>query len=186
MTIATIIAGLQTFAHAVRLWAKSKIGKATIIGLIIFFIVVAFAITVSVKNGQIKKREEQISKQKEEILQLEYSKETLENELNYLKTSRIMKGLYTNSTANIEKVEREKLTRTDYEAINQISNDFYNFYDSYDGDYNYKLSNERKIYKSSAFDSSREILYSKNRGQAGFNKSVSRVGDKNIGVAALV
>lgn len=180
MTIATIITGLRTFS-------KSKLGKATIIGLIIFFIVVAFAITISVKNGQIKKREEQISKQKEEILQLEYSKETLENELNYLKTSRIMKGLYTNSTANIEKVEREKLTRTDYEAINQISNDFYNFYDSYnDGDYNYKLSNERKIYKSSAFDSSREILYSKNRGQAGFDKSVSRVGDKNIGVAALV
>lgn len=175
MTIATIIAGVKTFA-------KSKLGKATILALIIAFIVGAFAITVSVKNGQIKKREEQISKQKDEILQLEYSKETLQNELDYLKQSRILKGHYTNSSANIERVEREKLTRTDNEAINQISNDFYNFY----SDYNYWLSNEGKIYKSSFVYSAREILYSKNRGQAGFNKGVSRGYDENIGVAVMV
>lgn len=178
MTMATIIAGVRTFA-------KTKLGKAVILALIIAFIIGAFAITVSVKNGQIKKRDEQISKQKEDILQLEYSKETLQNELDYLKQSRILKWLYTNSSANIERVEREKLTRTDYEAINQISNDFYNFYDDYNVG-NYELSNEGKIYKSSFVYSAREILYSKNRGQAGFDKGVSRGYDENIGVAVMV
>lgn len=164
---------------AIITFAKSKIGKATIIAFIILIVVLVFAGIIASKTIEINKKERVIKEQEDLIQFLELKKERLENELNYIKESRVLKDYYTNSSESVNKIEREKLTRMENETINKLSNDFYNFYIS-------ELSNENKIYKSSFVDSARKILYSSNIGQTRFNESVSRVGYEDKRVAALV
>lgn len=167
-------------ASIIFTFLKSKVGKASIIIILTALIIVAFATTIAIKDSAIRKKEEQILKQSEEIDNLNLSKESLENELNYIKSNKILENIYTNSSESIEKIEREKLTRFDNEAINKISNDFYNFYiDS-------GLSNYNKISENADVDSARKISYSANIRQKRFNKSLSAVCYENIAVASLV
>ncbi|WP_288550154.1 hypothetical protein [uncultured Brachyspira sp.] len=155
---------------------KSKAGKISILLFLLVFIVSAFFTVVAVKDNAIKKKDAEISKSQEKIINLELSKETLQNELKYYKEREKLYSSFTDSSLSIKKVEQEALTRYDNEAINFISNDFYNYF---------SLS-EHKICKSAYVSTASKILYTGYYKQKRFNKSVSRECYKNIRVAALV
>lgn len=168
------VAGILTFL------SKSKIAKATII---IFLIIVAFgsfAITVAVKNKAISEKETELQEYKQEIENLELINEALKKQLKYDKEEAVVLKGFDNSKEQTKKVERETLTRTDNEAINSISNDYYYYYKRYG------LSNSDKVYKSSFDETARKILYSADYGQKGFNRGVSGKRNENIAVAGLV
>lgn len=160
--------------------SKSKIAKAAIIVFLIAVIFGAFAITVAVKNKAISEKETKLQEYKDELENLELINEALKKQIKYDKENTVVLKGFDNSKEQTKKVEREALTRTDNEAINSISNDYYSYYERY------LLSNSNKVYKDTFDKSSRKILYSKDFRQAGFDRSVSGKRNKNISVASLV
>ena len=168
------VAGILTFL------SKSKIAKATIIIFLIIVAFGAFAITVAVKNKAISEKETELQEYKQEIENLELINEALKKQLKYDKEKAVVLKGFDNSKEQTKKVERETLTRTDNEAINSISNDYYYYYKRYG------LSNSDKVYKSSFDKTARKILYSADYGQKRFDRSVSGKRNENIAMAGLV
>lgn len=168
------IAGILTFL------SKSKIAKISIIIFFIVIIVGSFAIAIAVKNKAIREKEMELQEYIEEIENLELINEALKKQLKYDRESAVVLKGFDNSKEQTKKVEREALTRTDNEAINSISNDYYYYYERY------LLPNSNKVYKDTFDETARKILYSKNYRQKGFNRSVSAKRDKNIAMASMV
>ena len=156
---------------------KSKIGKVSMIVLLLIIMLSAFVITIKVKDNAIRKKENELYKQREKIENLELSKEVLEKELDFYKENENYHNSFSNSSAVIEEIEKDILTRYDNEAINFISNDFYNYFN--------KL-HDYKVYKNSAVNSSSKILYTSYYKQERFNKSLSRERYQNRRMAAMV
>ena len=168
------VAGILAFL------SKSKIAKASIIIFLIIVAFGAFAITIAVKNKAISEKETELQEYKQELENLELINEALKKQLKYDKEEAVVLKGFDNSKEQTKKVEREALTRTDNEAINSISNDYYYYYKRYG------LSNSDKVYKSSFDKTARKILYSADYGQKRFNRSVSRKRNENIAMAGLV
>lgn len=168
------IVGILTFL------SKSKIAKISIIIFFIVIIVGSFAIAIAVKNKAIREKEMELQEYREEIENLELINEALKKQLKYDRESAVVLKGFDNSKEQTKKVEREALTRTDNEAINSISNDYYYYYERY------LLPNSNKVYKDTFDETARKILYSKNYRQKGFNRSVSAKRDKNIAMASVV
>lgn len=162
---------------AVLSFFKTKLGKASIIALIVIVIVSAFMITLSIKDAAIRSKEMQIIKQQENIKRLELEKESIEKELEFVKELERLETSYNNSSESIEKVSEETLTRYDNEAINSISNDFYNYFNG--------LS-DNEIRKDTDVASAEKVLYTGDFRQKRINKSISEERYKNKRMAALV
>ena len=168
------LAGILTFL------SKSKIAKATMIIFLIVVIISAFALTITLKNKVISEKETELQEYRDEIENLELINEALKKQLKYDRENAVVLKGFDNSKEQTKKVEREALTRTDNEAINSISNDYYYYYKRYG------LPNSNKVYKGPFDETARKILYSRNYGQKGFNRSVSSKRNENIAVAGLV
>lgn len=168
------IAGVLTFL------SKSKIAKISIIIFIIVIIIGSFAIAIAVKNKAIREKEAELQEYKDEIENLELINEALKKQLKYDRENAVVLKGFDNSKEQTKKVEREALTRTDNEAINSISNDYYYYYKRY------LLPNSNKVCEDTFDDTARKILYSRDCQQKGFNRSVSSKCDKNITMASLV
>lgn len=168
------VAGILAFL------SKSKIAKASIIIFLIIVAFGAFAITVAVKNKAISEKETELQEYRNEIENLELINEALKKQIKYDKENAVVLKGFDNSKEYTKKVEREALTRTDNEAINSISNDYYNYYKRYG------LPNSDKVYKSSFDETTRKILYSADCRQKRFDRSVSGKRNENIAMAGLV
>ena len=162
---------------AVLSFFKTKLGKASIIALIVIVIVSAFMITLSIKDAAIRDKEMQIIKQQKNIKRLELEKESIEKELEFVKELERLETSYNNSSESIEKVSKETLTRYDNEAINSISNDFYNYFNG--------LS-DNEIRKDTDVAAAEKVLYTGDFEQKRINKSISEERYKNKRMAALV
>lgn len=167
-------------ASVLTFLSKSKIAKASIIIFGIIVIIFAFALTITLKNKVISEKETELQEYRDEIENLELINEALKKQIKYDKENAVVLKGFDNSKEYTKKVEREALTRTDNEAINSISNDYYNYYKRYG------LPNSDKVYKSSFDETTRKILYSANCRQKRFDRSVSSKRNENITVASMV
>lgn len=155
---------------------RTKIGKASIIALVIAMIIALFITTVSVKDKAIMQKEIELQQKQEDINRFQLGNETLQKELEFIKENEKFKNNFTNS--KVSYIEKELLTRKEHEAFNYISNSFYNYFSI--------LSKSSKIYKNAIVKTARNILYKDYYKQTRFNEKLSRCYYQNRTMAIMV
>lgn len=186
---------------------KTKLGKSIIAAVIIALIVFVCFSVIAYKNNTIRQKEKEIAQYQENIKGLELQAQTLQNEILFIKENEKFQNSFSNSDAMIKSIDKEKLTRTEYETFNSISNNFYKYFF-----YNKRFKNSQelqtvpaetvcarffrsyinfmqyknKICQSTAFYTARNIYYKVSNKSSGFNEEVSGKYYKNRRMADLV
>ena len=187
-----------------------KINKKIIIAVIMVLIVSIFIVLIAAKDSEIHQKEKEIAQYQENIKGLELQAETLQNEILFIKENEKFQNSFSNSDAMIKSIDKEKLTRTEYETFNSISNNFYKYFNSIFYKKRFKNSQElqtvpsetvcasffrfninfmqykNKICQSTAFYASRNIYYKVSNKSAGFNEKISGKYYKNRRMAIMV
>ena len=188
----------------------AKINKKIIIAVIMVLIVSIFIVLIAAKDSEIHQKEKEIAQYQENIKGLELQTQTLQNEILFIKENEKFQNSFSNSDAMIKSIDQEKLTRTEYETFNSISNNFYKYFNSIFYKKRFKNSQElqtvpaetvcarffrsyinfmqykNKICQSTAFYTSGNIYYKVSNKSAGFNEKVSGKYYKNRRMADLV
>ena len=159
----------------------AKINKKIIIAVIMVLIVSIFIVLIAAKDSEIHQKEKEIAQYQENIKGLELQAETLQNEILFIKENEKFQNSFSNSDAMIKSIDKEKLTRTEYETFNSISNNFYKYFNSIN-----IMSGTNKICQNTAFYASRNLYYKVRNKSAGFNEEVSGKYYKNRRMADLV
>lgn len=185
----------------------AKINKKIIIAIIMVLIVSIFIVLIAAKDSEIHQKEKEIAQYQENIKGLELQAQTLQNEILFIKENEKFQNSFSNSDAMIKSIDKEKLTRTEYETFNSISNNFYKYFF-----YNKRFKNSQelqtvpaetvcarffrsyinfmqyknKICQSTAFYTARNIHHQVSNKSAGFNEKISGKYYKNWRVAIMV
>ena len=185
----------------------AKINKKIIIAIIMVLIVSIFIVLIAAKDSEIHQKEKEIAQYQENIKGLELQAQTLQNEILFIKENEKFQNSFSNSDAMIKSIDKEKLTRTEYETFNSISNNFYKYFF-----YNKRFKNSQelqtvpaetvcarffrsyinfmqyknKICQSTAFYTARNIYNQVRNKSAGFNEEVSGKYYKNRRMAIMV
>ena len=159
----------------------AKINKKIIIAVIMVLIVSIFIVLIAAKDSEIHQKEKEIAQYQENIKGLELQAETLQNEILFIKENEKFQNSFSNSDAMIKSIDKEKLTRTEYETFNSISNNFYKYFNSINF-----MQYKNKICQSTAFYTARNIYYKVSNKSAGFNEEVSGKYYKNRRMAIMV
>lgn len=170
----TVLAGISAFF-------KTKAGKIFIIIAAGFLVFSAFMIMFAVKENALDRKQKEIEKQKEEIIRLELNNERLQNEIEFIKEQEKFQKSFSNSSIIIKNIDKELLTRKENEAFNNISNNFYKYFNSINF-----MQYKNKICENTSFCTSRNIYYKTCYKQAGFNEKLSREYYKNRRMAVMV
>lgn len=159
----------------------SKINKKIIIAVIMVLIVSIFIVLIAAKDSEIHKKEKEIAQYQEDIKGLELQTETLQNEIQFMHENKKLQNSFSNSEAMIKNIDKELLTRKEHETFNNISNNFYKYFNSINF-----MSGSGKICKNTSIHTTRNIYYKTCYKQTRFNEKISRKYYKNWRVAALV
>ena len=159
----------------------AKINKKIIIAVIMVLIVSIFIVLIAAKDSEIHQKEKEIAQYQENIKGLELQAQTLQNEILFIKENEKFQNSFSNSDAMIKSIDKEKLTRTEYETFNSISNNFYKYFNSIN-----IMSGTNKICQNTAFYASRNIYYKVSSKSAGFNEKISGKYYKNRRMAIMV
>ena len=184
----------------------SKINKKIIIAVIMVLIVSIFIVLIAAKDSEIHKKEKEIAQYQEDIKGLELNNQTLQNEILFIKENEKLQNSFSNSSVMIKNIDKELLTRKEHETFNNISNNFYKYFNNinfmsgsgkickntssnnfykYFNNINF-MSGSGKICKNTSIHTSRHIYYKTCYKQTRFNEKISRKYYKNWRVAALV
>ena len=128
------------------------------------------------KDNTIRQKEKEIAQYQENIKGLE-----LQNEILFIKENEKFQNSFSNSNIMIKNIDKELLTRAEYETFNSISNNFYKYFNSIN-----IMSGTSKICQNTAFYTSRNLYYKVSNKSSGFNEKISGKYYKNRRMAALV
>ena len=128
------------------------------------------------KDNTIRQKEKEIAQYQENIKGLE-----LQNEILFIKENEKFQNSFSNSNIMIKNIDKELLTRAEYETFNSISNNFYKYFNSINF-----MQYKNKICQSTAFYASRNIYYKVSNKSAGFNEKISGKYYKNRRMAIMV
>ncbi|ANN64639.1 hypothetical protein [Brachyspira hyodysenteriae] len=160
---------------------RTKLGKRIIAAVIIALVVFVCFSVIAYKNNTIRQKEKEIAQYQENIKGLELQTQTLQNEILFIKENEKFQNSFSNSDTMIKSIDQEKLTRTEYETFNSISNNFYKYFNSINF-----MQYKNKICQSTAFYTARNIYYKVSNKSSGFNEEVSGKYYKNRRMADLV
>ena len=199
-----------SFLRRLSAFSETKLGKRIIAAVIIALVVFVCFSVIAYKNNTISQKEKEIAQYQENIKGLELQAQTLQNEILFIKENEKFQNSFSNSDAMIKSIDKEKLTRTEYETFNSISNNFYKYFNSIFYKKRFKNSQElqtvpaetvcarffrsyinfmqykNKICQSTAFYTARNIYYKVSNKSSGFNEEVSGKYYKNRRMADLV
>ena len=170
-----------SFLRRLSAFSETKLGKSIIAAVIITLIVFVCFSVIAYKNNTIRQKEKEIAQYQENIKGLELQTQTLQNEILFIKENEKFQNSFSNSDAMIKSIDKEKLTRTEYETFNSISNNFYKYFNSINF-----MQYKNKICQSTAFYTARNIYYKVHNKSSGFNEEVSGKYYKNRRMADLV
>ena len=170
-----------SFLRRLSAFSETKLGKSIIAAVIITLIVFVCFSVIAYKNNTIRQKEKEIAQYQENIKGLELQAQTLQNEILFIKENEKFQNSFSNSDAMIKSIDKEKLTRTEYETFNSISNNFYKYFNSINF-----MQYKNKICQSTAFYTARNIYYKVSNKSSGFNEEVSGKYYKNRRMADLV
>lgn len=159
----------------------SKINKKIIIAVIMVLIVSIFIVLIAAKDSEIHKKEKEIAQYQEDIKGLELNNQTLQNEILFIKENEKLQNSFSNSSVMIKNIDKELLTRKEHETFNNISNNFYKYFNNINF-----MSGSGKICKNTSFYSSRNIYNQVCNKSAGFNEKISGKHYKNRRMAIMV
>ena len=160
---------------------RTKLGKSIIAAVIIALVCFVCFSVIAYKDNAIRQKEKEIAQYQEDIKGLELQAQTLQNEILFIKENEKFQNSFSNSDAMIKSIDKEKLTRTEYETFNSISNNFYKYFNSIN-----IMSGTNKICQNTAFYASRNLYYKVRNKSAGFNEKISGKYYKNRRMADLV
>lgn len=126
-----------------------KINKKIIIAVIMVLIVSIFIVLIAFKDSEIHKKEKEIAQYQEDIKGLELQAQTLQNEILFIKENEKLQNSFSNSSVMIKNIDKELLTRKEHETFNNISNNFYKYFNNINF-----MQYKNKICESTAFYSS--------------------------------
>ena len=206
----------------------AKINKKIIIAVIMVLIVSIFIVLIVAKDSEIHQKEKEIAQYQENIKGLELQAETLQNEILFIKENEKFQNSFSNSSVMIDNLFKTKIrpaddkssapyredlsiiTKEEHETFNNISNNFYKYFNSIFYKKRFKNSQElqtvpsktvcagffrfninfmqykNKICQSTAFYASRNIYNQVCNKSAGFNEEVSGKYYKNRRMAIMV
>ena len=147
----------------------SKINKKIIIAVIMVLVVSIFIVLIAFKDSEIHKKEKEIAQYQEDIKGLELQTKTLQNEIQFIHKNEKLQNSFSNSDAMIKNIDKELLTRKEHETFNNISNNFYNYFNNINF-----MSGSSKICKNTSIRTSRNIYYKTCYKQTRFNEKISR------------
>ena len=160
---------------------RTKLGKSIIAAVIIALVCFVCFSVIAYKDNAIRQKEKEIAQYQENIKGLELQAETLQNEILFIKENEKFQNSFSNSNIMIKNIDKELLTRTEYETFNSISNNFYKYFNSIN-----IMSGTNKICQNTAFYASRNLYYKVRNKSAGFNEKISGKYYKNRRMADLV
>ena len=160
---------------------RTKLGKRIIAAVIIALVCFVCFSVIAYKDNTIRQKEKEIAQYQENIKGLELQAQTLQNEILFIKENEKFQNSFSNSNIMIKNIDKELLTRTEYETFNSISNNFYKYFNSIN-----IMSGTNKICQNTAFYASRNLYYKVRNKSAGFNEEVSGKYYKNRRMADLV
>ena len=112
-------------------------------------IVSIFIVLIAAKDSEIHKKEKEIAQYQEDIKGLELNNQTLQNEILFIKENEKLQNSFSNSSVMIKNIDKELLTRKEHETFNNISNNFYKYFNNINF-----MQYKNKICESTAFYSS--------------------------------
>ena len=160
---------------------RTKLGKRIIAAVIIALVCFVCFSVIAYKDNTIRQKEKEIAQYQENIKGLELQAQTLQNEILFIKENEKFQNSFSNSNIMIKNIDKELLTRTEYETFNSISNNFYKYFNSIN-----IMSGTNKICQNTAFYASRNLYYKVRNKSAGFNEEVSGKYYKNRRMAIMV
>lgn len=205
----------------------SKINKKIIIAVIMVLIVSIFIVLIAAKDSEIHKKEKEIAQYQEDIKGLELNNQTLQNEILFIKENEKFQNSFSNSSVMIDNLFKTKIrpaddkssapyredlsiiTKEEHETFNNISNNFYKYFNNAFYQKSFKnspklqtvkktvcarffrsyinfMQYKNKICQNTAFYTARNIYNQVRNKSAGFNEEVSGKYYKNRRMAIMV